>query len=167
MGALSWQIERGQAGEIDLGGLRVLLASRYDDDEPGSPWSFVLYVDERGDQQQRDALEQIFLGRLGGTAGQQFPWVWKASDLLGMRAISIEIDHKPGRGWFRTGGYVSVKVRAPVEDEARVTCVIPGHHRSGREVHSDLIKVEDGELSFELADRCGYEADFLYSSDAA
>jgi hypothetical protein len=164
MGALSWQIERGRAGEVDLSGLRALLALRYDDDEPGSPWSFVLYVDAQGDERQREALSQIFLGRLGGTPEKQFPWVWKASEVLAVRAVSIDIDHTPGRGWFRTGGHVSVRIRAPLEDEAKVTCVIPGHDRSGRELYADLIKVEDGELSFEFADRCGYESDFLYSS---
>jgi hypothetical protein len=164
MGALSWQIERGRAGEADLSGLRALLVLRYDDDEPGSPWRFVLYVDERGDERQRDALSQIFLGRLGGTPEKQFPWVWKASDVLGVRAVSIDIDHTPGRGWFQTGRHVSVRIGAPFEEKAKVTCVIPGHDRSGRELWADLIKVEDGELSFEFTDRCGYESEFQYSS---
>jgi hypothetical protein len=164
MGALSWQIERGRAGELDLSGLRALLVLRYDDDEQGSPWSFVLYVDEQGNARQREALSQIFLGQLGGTPEKQFPWVWKPSEVLGVRAVSIDIDHTPGRGWFGTGGNVSVRIRAPLEEEVRVTCVIPGHDRSGREVHADLIKVEDGALDFEFTDRCGYESDFLYSS---
>ena len=40
LGALSWRIEDGRAGEVDLSGLDVVLASSYDDDEPGSPWDF-------------------------------------------------------------------------------------------------------------------------------
>jgi hypothetical protein len=141
-----------------------VLASRYHDDEPGSPWSFLLYVDERGDERQRDALSQVFLGRLGGTPGKQFPWVWKASDLRGVRAVTIEIDHTPGKGWFRAGKHVSVRIHAPLEPAAKVTCVIPGHDRSGRELHSELIQVEDEELSFEVRDRCAYESTFAYSS---
>jgi hypothetical protein len=163
-GAVSWQIAEGHAGPVELSDLRVLLATRYNDDEAGSPWSFFLYVDERGDERQRDALTDIFLGRLGGTPKKQFPWVWKESDLLGVRAVPIEVDHTPGRGWFRGGGQVLVRIRAPVEEEATVTCVIPGHHREGREVHADLIKIEDGELSFDVTGRCGYEATFAYSS---
>jgi hypothetical protein len=45
MFALSWQIVSGHAGDVDLAGLRAVLAARYDDDEPGSPWSFYLHVD--------------------------------------------------------------------------------------------------------------------------
>jgi hypothetical protein len=164
MFALSWQIDRGDAGDLDLGGLRVVLAGRYDDDEPGSPWDFYLYLDERGDDRQRDALSEIFLGRLGGTPEKQFPWVWKESDLLGVRAVPIEIDHRPGRGWFRAGSEVTLRIRAPVEDEATVTCVIPGHDRPGREVHTDLLAVEEEGLGFQFEAVCGYESTFAYSS---
>ena len=164
MGALSWQIERGRAGATDLAGLRTVLAGTYDDDEPGSPWKFMLYVDDRGNELQRAALSQIFLGRLGGTPQKQFPWVWKASELLDVRVVPIDVDHTPGRGWFRAGGSVTVRIGAPVDTEATVTCVIPGHHRSGREVHADVLRVEDDELGFDLTNRCGYETDFSYSS---
>ena len=95
LGSLSWRIEEGDAGGIDLAGMRTVLANRYDDDEEGSPWSFFLYVDERADERQREALEGIFLGRLGGTPELQFPWVWKPSTLLGVRQVAIEIDHTP------------------------------------------------------------------------
>jgi hypothetical protein len=165
LGSLSWQIEQGEAGGVGLAGLRAVLANRYDDDEEGSPWSFVLYVDERADELQREALEGIFLGRLGGTPEEQFPWVWKPSMVLGVRHVAIEIDHTPGRGWFRAGGNVSVRVRGPVERQEPVTCVIPGHDRSGREVVAELLDVDDGPLEFEFTEKCGYEASFDYSSE--
>jgi hypothetical protein len=137
------------------------------DDEPGSPWSYYLYVDERGDAGQRRALEDIFAGRLGGTATEQFPWAWKESRMLGVRTVPIEIDHTPGKGWFRADRNVTVRIRAPVEGTETVTCVIPGHDRSGREVHADLIEVEESGLGFELEAVCGYEADFDYASSDA
>jgi len=163
-GALSWQIQRGHAGDVGLTGLGVVLALTYDDDEAGSPWSFWLYLDERGDETQHDALEQIFLGRLGGTPDKQFPWAWKASDLLGVRPVAIEIEHERGNGWFRAGNYVSVRINRPVAEDSEVTCVIPGHDQPGREVHSELINVDDESLSFEVRGRCGFESDFEYSS---
>src|SRR3954465_10661383 len=60
LGALSWLIEDGSAGEVDLSGLAVALATRYHDDEPGSPWRFVVYLDARASGQQREALTAIF-----------------------------------------------------------------------------------------------------------
>jgi hypothetical protein len=166
-GALSWRIEEGRAGETDLSERSVVLALRYDDDEPGSPWDFILYVDELAGPAQLEALEGIYLGRLGGTPFLQFPWVWKASNLLGVRQVSIEIDHTPGHGWFHVGGEVSVRIREPLAGQEPVTCVIPGHHRGGREVIADRLQVEAGELSFELSGKCGYESRFTYSSEDA
>jgi hypothetical protein len=45
-----------------------------------------------------------------------------------------------------------------------VTCVIPGHHRSGRELLADVLEVGDGPLDLELSGVCSYESTFEYSS---
>ena len=42
-GVLSWAIEEGRVGDVDVSGLATALVVRYDDDEPGSPWSIVLH----------------------------------------------------------------------------------------------------------------------------
>jgi len=126
LGALSWHIERGQTAESDLAGLNVVLACRYSDDEEGSPWTFVLYLDEQGSPAQRAALEAIFLGQVAGTQIEHFPWAWKASNLLAVEPARIELDHTPHRGWFRVNDTVSVRIAGVVEDQATVTCVIPG-----------------------------------------
>jgi hypothetical protein len=166
VGALSWKIAKGGVGDVDLAGMMVVIATRYHDDEPGSPWHHVLFVDARGDERQRQAMSDIFTGRLGGTPASQFPWVFKASDLLGVEPADIEIDHTPGRGWFRVGGKVEVRVREPVGHQDTVTCVIPGHHQSGREIVSESIDVDAGALVFSVRGRCGYESSFEYSSRA-
>ena len=85
LGVLSWLIEEGAADGIDLSGLPVAMATRYSDDEPGSPWTWVLYVDARASREQRTALKDIFTGRLGGDADRHFPWAWKASELVAVR----------------------------------------------------------------------------------
>jgi hypothetical protein len=166
MGALSWSIREGRAGDVDLNGFGVVLVIRYSDDEPGSPWTFVVYVDERADESQRDALVRIFTGRLGGTPLQQFPWAFKPSDFRAAVPARIEIDHTPGRGWFRAGGDVVLRIGGPVADQATVTCVIPGHHRDGRELYAEtLVAHAQAPLDFELHGNCAYESTFAYSSD--
>jgi hypothetical protein len=164
MGALSWEIERGGTTDVSLAGLRAVLALRYDDDEPGSPWDFALYVDDRAAPEQHELLRAIFLGELGGTPLNQFPWVFKPSRPIGVRSAPIEIDHAETRGWFRAGKQVTVRVGERVPDQEPVTCVIPGHHRGGHEVRSEVIQVDDELLDFEFEERCGYWSTFSYSS---
>jgi hypothetical protein len=165
LGALSWIVETGQAGDVELTGMRAVLVMRYHDDEPGSPWTYALFVDARGTEAQRSAMADIFTGRLGGTARKQFPWVFKDGDLQEVEALEIEIDHTPGRGWFRAGSKVEVRVREPVPDEETVTCIIPGHHRAGRELFSDSIDINTGPLVLSVKGRCAYETTYDYSSD--
>jgi hypothetical protein len=161
-GALSWSIEDGEAAGVELEGLGVVLATRFDDDEEDSPWTFAMFVDERGDEDQRAALAQVFSGALGGAVLEHFPWAWKASDPLGVEPARIEIDHTPGRGWFRAGRKVSVRVSAPYAGPESVTCVIPGHERTGREVVAEELEVDADPLGFEYRGVCGYESTFDY-----
>jgi hypothetical protein len=164
LGALSWRVLEGDADGVDLADLGVVLALRYHDDEAGSPWTFVLYVDERGDERQREALASIFAGRVPGTQIEHFPWAWKESHLIAVTPARIEIDHTPGRGWFRAGGFVEVRVARPVECGETVTCVIPGHDRTGREIVAESLRVSDEPLEFSFRGNCGYESDFEYRS---
>jgi hypothetical protein len=163
MGALSWAIEVGSFGDVDLADRRVVLVSRYDDDEPGSPWDFILFLDDAADEQQRGALEEIYLGRADGSPLRQFPWAFKRSRPAGVRAAAIEVDHTPRRGWFRVGQDVEVRVTDTVADQEPVTCVIPGHHQEGTEIIADLTS-RAAPIDYSFQGRCGYESRFAYSS---
>ena len=163
MGVLSWVIEEGHAAGTDLAGLKVALALRYDDDEPGSPWQWILYLDERGTEEELAALEEIFTGRLGGDAETHFPWAWKASELLAVRRVGIEVDHTRRRQWLRIRSHVNVLIRDRFRDQATVTCAIPGHDRKGEELVTDALLVNDTPLAFFYSGTCGYASDFAYS----
>ncbi len=81
---------------------------------------------------------RLFTGRLGGRPRRRgsAPLDWR-------RGAELEIDHTPGRGWSSTrqgGG----SRRSAGPDQEPVTCVIPGHHRQGRELFSDLVDVNAG-----------------------
>ena len=157
-GLLTWKIRSGRAGATDLSGLAVALACRYHDDEPGSPWSIVLYLDERADERQRDALKRIYLGRAGGERVLRLPWVRKPSMLLDIRTSSIEF----APGVVRVGERATIRAKRPVEDERTVTCVIPGHEESGHELYADELAVHDDPFDYVLQGNCAYRSQFHY-----
>jgi hypothetical protein len=163
LGVLSWVIEDGHVDGVSLDGLKVALATRYHDDEPGSPWSFVMYLDSRADRAQHDALEAVFSGRLGGDALTHFPWAWKAAIPLGVRSVEIDVSHEQRRQWLRIRDHVSVRIRDRYPGPETVTCVIPGHESSGEELIADELKVGDDGLRFELHGNCGYASNFDYA----
>ena len=162
-GVLSWVIEDGRARDVSLDGLSVALATRYHDDEAGSPWSFVLYVDANADASQRAALVDIYTGTLGGDAINHFPWAWKESVLVAVRPVEIEVSHEPRRQLLRIRDHVSVRIRDAYPGSETVSCVIPGHEESGEELIADELRVDDGPLRFEFSGNCGYAARFDYA----
>ena len=163
LGVLSWLIADGAADGTDLSGLPVALASRYSDDEPGSPWTWILYIDARASAEQLAALEGIFSGRLGGDALRHFPWAWKASERVAVRAVEIDVDHTRRRQRLRIRDHVSVRIRDRHDGGETVTCVIPGHERPGEELVADELVVEDGPLAFSYRGSCGYGSTFDYA----
>ena len=163
LGVLSWLIEEGVADDVDLSGLAVAIATRYGDDEPGSPWTWILYLDAAGTDAQRTMLEGIFTGRLGGDATRHFPWAWKASELLTVRPVEIEVDHTRRRQRLRIRDHISVRIRDRFGGDETVTCVIPGHEQPGEELVADELVVEDGRLAFSYRGVCGYGSSFDYA----
>jgi hypothetical protein len=164
LGVLSWVIEDGRADDLPLDGLKVAMAVRYHDDEPGSPWRFVLYLDARADEAQRAVLEGIYTGALGGDALKHFPWAWKESERVAVRPVEIEVSHERRRQWLRIRDHVTVRIRDAWPGPEAVTCVIPGHEESGEELIAAELRVDDGPLRFELSGNCGYAARFDYTS---
>jgi hypothetical protein len=154
-GVLSWLIHDGSVGDIDVSGLAAVLVCRYDDDEPGSPWTVALHVDGRGDGAQRAALETLFLEGL-----QNLPWIRKARHLIGVHVSEIAIDGTT----VRVGDSISMRASQPVETELPVACGIPGYDRLGLELYADELVVHDEPFSWELSGNCAYESDFDYAS---
>ena len=161
-GVLSWLIEEGRVGAVDVSGLAAAIVCRYDDDEPGSPWSIVLHVDERGDEEQRAAVASLLLGELGGPHVSKLPWVRKARHLIDVRTSPIELSSGAEGHRLRVGAAISVRATRPVETDLPVACVIPGYDRAGRELYADELTVADEPFAWQLEGNCAYASDFDY-----
>jgi len=162
MGVLSWLIASGAVDDVDLAGVAVGMAVRYSDDEEGSPWSWILYVDQIATAQQAAAVEAIFKGELGGDALNHFPWAWKPSELLAVRPVEFDVNHTRRRQRLRIRDQISVRIRDRYPGAEVVTCVIPGHDRDGEELIADELEVQEDALSFSFSGVCGYGSTFDY-----
>ena len=160
-GVLGWLVEDGHADGVRLDGLGAAMTIRYDDDEPGSPWTLRLHVDDRGDERQREALAAILLGRLGGPAILKLPWVRKPSEVVGVVPSRIDL----GPGVLLVGEVVRLRATRPVETEQPVACGIPGYDRPGTELYADELAVHDAPFDWELAGNCAFATTFDYGSE--
>jgi hypothetical protein len=70
-GILAWHIRQGNYGDVRLDGLNVMAVGTF----VGNIWegqtkaSMAIFFDERADARQREALQMIFGGRVGGWPG--------------------------------------------------------------------------------------------------
>ena len=103
--ALSWHITEGQADDMDLSNLSVVLVGSYHDDELGSPWRVIIYLDENGNTQQQQALSEIFLGRAGGETSENFAAA--IGEVYAVRAAKIALEHSPNQERMEVTGFVS------------------------------------------------------------
>ena len=163
-GALAWLVEDGHVGDVDVSGLKVVLVVRYDDDEEGSPWSIVLHVDADGSERQRDALADVFLGKLGGPRVGVLPWVRKARHLLDVRVNAIELE-PDGDGYrLAVGDAVRLRATRRFDADTVVRCGIPGYDEPGRELVAEELVVADEPFEYELTGNCAFASRFAYAS---
>ena len=162
-GLLGWRVDEGHADGVALDGLGVAMTLRYDDDEPGSPWRFVLYVDDRADDGQRSALEEIMLGRGGGPHILKLPWVRKPSEVIEVRPARVELA-EDGKS-LRVGDRAELRVSRRADDGHAVACGIPGYDRGGTEYFADELRVDDEPYSWELHGNCAFATQFDYASE--
>jgi hypothetical protein len=152
VGALSWRVEEGEAAGAGLSGAAAVMTYSYDDDEAGSPWTLVLYVDGP------DELADVLLGRLGGDHVRTLPWVRKPTASVEVRRARIEL----GDGEVRVGDLVRLRATTPYETTSTVSCIVPGHDRPGTELINDEVVVDDPPFAFELHGTCAFRREFDY-----
>lgn len=67
--SLAWHIAKGNYGDVDLSGLNVGMLISTEEGVmfgPETEWDVVLLVDETADDDQHEAIEDIYFGRAGG-----------------------------------------------------------------------------------------------------
>ena len=84
--AFGFHVDRGDYGGVTLDGLNVALIARTPGAMAEGNWSVALYLDERADEQQRQALQAVFTGSVGGPVAALAPLI---STVLGVKTVPI------------------------------------------------------------------------------
>ncbi len=82
----AFHIERGSFGDVSLDGLNVVVIFRTPGVMAEGNASVALYLDERADDRQREGLQAIFTGTVGGPIGALAPLI---STVLGVKPVPI------------------------------------------------------------------------------
>jgi len=84
--AFAFHLADGTFGDVSLDGLNVALVARTPGPMIEGNWVVALYVDERADERQQEALQAIFSGAAGGVMICFAPLI---GEVLGIKAVPI------------------------------------------------------------------------------
>lgn len=83
----AFHINEGDFNGISLNGLNFVVVAYTPGKMSDGNWTMAAYVDERADQQQRQALERILSGEVGGPSGRR--WGGLTTNFLGTKYAPI------------------------------------------------------------------------------
>jgi hypothetical protein len=83
---VAWHIDKGSLGDVQLDGLNAVLFGYSPGAMLESKWRVALYLDERANQPQQEALGKVFSGAAGGPLEQLGPFI---GEVMGIKPAQI------------------------------------------------------------------------------
>ncbi|GAB6067659.1 hypothetical protein JCM13664_09770 [Methylothermus subterraneus] len=164
---VGWHIERGYLGETRLDGLNVALACYAPGNMHNGNWQVALYLDQRANEKQRIALEQIFGGRFGGQPALLMRFVRK---FLGSYCARIDFLANGKRRRMVVEGVAEAEIEGiegirggvPTIDNPPL-CVVASHPAAVAK--SKRYVYRDQDFHWEFTERNGFYSPFVYGSE--
>ena len=164
---IGWHINKGRHGDTVLDGLNAALIAHTPGNMKDGQWKVALYVDDRGNDVQRAALQGIFSGADGGHLANLRPLI---AEVLGVRPARITFDQGANTGFrFEVDGAASTEIE-PIQGQGGGTTEIKGHPLAvspGQPVtvsRASHLTINDHGITCDIAGRNGFFAPFAYQS---
>jgi hypothetical protein len=162
---VAWHIDKGRHGDAVLDGLNAALIAHAPGNMKDGKWKVALYLDERGNDKQRAALQGIFSGADGGHIANLGPLI---GQVLGARPARINFDEGPTAHFrLEVDAVVSTEMD-PIEGQGGGTAEIKGHPlvvSPGQPVtvaRAARLQINDYGITCDIAGRNGFFAPFTY-----
>jgi hypothetical protein len=159
-------IDRGHFGDTNLDALNAVLAAYSPGHMLEGKWKVALYVDERGHQDQQNALTQIFSGQAGGHLAGLAPLI---GEVLGAKPALIDFHSDGKKRSLRLGGIANAEIEGlPGQDGGDVTIAgqpftaVPGFPAVVAKFKQ--AKFSDYGLNLGVSNKNGFFSQFAYQS---
>jgi hypothetical protein len=162
---LAWHVQSGHRDGLTLDGLNVVMAVRSPKQMTDGNWTVALYLDERADAAQAEALQAIFTGQAGGHLAAVAPLV---GTVTGVQSAPITFERRGGTRELRVGDVLEAAVEELRGMDAERPIVIDNPQLGAvaqplRQARSSVLRYEDA-FAFETKDRNSFIAEFRYEA---
>lgn len=161
---VGWHIDKGTHNSTKLDGLNVALLAHSPGNMKDGNWEVALYLDDRADQTQQQALGGIFSGQAGGHLANLAPLIGK---VLGVKSTKIAFQNFGPRLELNVDGLGAAKIKAsegqtggPIEISGHPLAISPGV--PARLAMSEELNFDDHGHKCSLSGRTAFFAPFTY-----
>jgi hypothetical protein len=163
---LAWHIERGNFANVALDDLNAVFAVHSPGHMLQGNWKVALYLDERADGAQKDAMEKIFSGQAGGHLAALAPLI---SEVMGVKSVSIEYRANGRQRSVRIPGIAAAEIEgldgqggAEVSVDNVPFTVVPAHPLVVSK--SKTASYDDHGIKLDVSGKNGFYSPFSYES---
>ena len=161
---VAWHIENGHLDDRSLDGLNVALACYSPGDMKEGNWQAALYIDDRADEHQFEAITQLFSGQAGGHLAVLMSFV---GEVLGIKKVRIDYQEQDGNRSLVIPEIAQAEIEciegisgglAKIENPP--LCIAPSH--PAVVAQSKHYQYQDYEHDWQFTGRNGYYSQFVY-----
>jgi hypothetical protein len=160
----AWHIDTGHLENIGLDGLNVALACYAPENMIKGGWSAALYLDERADDTQTEALTRIFTGQVGGHLRVLLGFVGK---VWGIRKVAINYSEEGDTRRLSIPGIAEAEIQSiqglscgESSIDNPPLCVVTSHPATVAK--SKRYLYQDHGQDWEFSERNGFHSAFIY-----
>ena len=163
---IAWHVERGQIKGVDVSGLTIVNIAHVPGNILAGNWRAVLYLDGKGTQEQRDAMLELFSGKLGGAIADLAALV---GEVLDVRVAPIEYDLREGRGRIAINGVLAGEMEPFKGPDGHVTTLnnsafttIPGAPAYVAKASVNRVNLPEFNMQWEFTGRNAIQGTFRF-----
>jgi hypothetical protein len=165
-GTGTWRIKTGKCGNVSLDGLCLAFAAHWPKAIHLGGGTVTIFIDEHASREQREALENIAFGKLGGLPFEILATTF--STVQPTEFVPIEF-HLDGRNsWTRVGENIAFNlepVKNPVTGDpefVRIEHATGFIFRGAEVVSARDIRVSSGSINFGYTNKAGFVTEVHY-----
>ncbi len=129
-GLLAWHMDSGQVNGVDIAGRTVAAVAYIPGNALKGNWKAAVYIDDGASTAQKDALLQVYTGKLGGPVAQLVSLI---GQVVAVESVPITFTVQAGKGSVRIGSVAEAEVEPflgahgdPTELTHSIFSTIPG-----------------------------------------
>jgi len=164
----AYHIDRGRVGGVDVSNLSFVQVNQIPGNVLSGNWRAVFYIDDKASPEQKEAILNVFSGKLGGPVADVASLV---GDRVAVHFVPIEHRVEGGQGTLRVGEVVEAEMTAYTDASGRPTTIhdtvfstIPGSPAYLAKATQHRVNIPEYGMIWEFTGRNAIQGDFHFEA---